>query len=169
MPYHSISDDIFATIMLNNTRLKKGFLHTAEVMRSFMPEGTIASPYSYLTAEKPKENVWEEVRASQFSSLPSRDGCLFLFEDEDSYNKACKIWWPNQNRRKLIAEIVKGSIVHRGDVKWLDATEPNWRNNAAAYWRGETTQDPLFELVVQGAVFFPEWEKFPLAGMPWSE
>lgn len=163
-PYwHSIGDDIFASIMMNNTRLCKGFLSTGDLLSSIIPPGAIISRYSNFTNEKPKEDVWEKVRLESVPHLPTRKDALFLFDDEIFMRRALESWWAGQNRQILRAHVLaEKSKLHRADAKWLDCTKEKWGENAHAYWSGVATDDPIFEVVVQGIVIFPDWETFPL-------
>lgn len=160
--WHSIGDDMFARVMMHNTRLREGFLLTGAALAALLPEGSIISPYSSFTNERPKEDMWEDLRFKNFPHLPSRKNALFLFEDELSLQIAEKKWWPGQSRKNLSAQVVDGSSIHKADSNWLDCTEEAWERNANAYWSGLTTPEPIFEVVVQGQIYFPDWQEFPL-------
>jgi hypothetical protein len=157
---HSVGDDLFARLMMHNTRLRKGCLYTGDVLSGIHP-GAIISPYATFTSEKHKEDVWESVRSLEFSSLPSRREALFLFENEADLQKAPNKWWSGQSRRTLRARIARGSLVHKADSRLLDCYENEWEENARRYWNGLQTDEPIFEVVVQGRVYFPDWESFP--------
>lgn len=159
---HSIRDDMFGKVMLHNVRLGKGYLRTGGALAGFTPHGAILSPYTAFNSEKAKEDVWETVRIQQFAGLPSRRDALFLFESGADLQKASVKWWAGQPRRTLKAQITEGAALHKADSRLLDSTEDQWEENAQRYWRGLQTDDPIFEVIVQGVVCFPEWETFPL-------
>jgi hypothetical protein len=148
--------------MMHNTRARKGFLPTRDAFAGFVSDGTILSPYTAFTSESAKEDAWETVRAQQFPGLPSRRDALFLFESEADLQKASEKWWADQPRRVLKAQVTEGAALHKADSRLLDSTEGQWEENARRYWCGVQTDDPVFEVVVQGVVYFPEWETFQL-------
>ncbi len=51
--------------------------------------------------------------------------------------------------------------VHRADAGWLSRPEAEWEDAAIHYWRGTASQAPLFELMVQGKIYFPDWQNPP--------
>jgi hypothetical protein len=161
---HSIGDDLFARLMMHNTRLRKGCLYTGDLLSDIHP-GEIISPYTTFTSEQRKEDAWESVRNLEFLSLPSRREALFLFENEADLQKASSKWWSGQSRRALRARIVRGSLAHKADSRLLDCYEGEWEENARRYWRGLQTDEPIFEIVVQGVVYLPGWESFPDLGI----
>ena len=145
---------------MHNTRLRKGYLYTGEQLSGIDP-GMILSPYTAFTSERRKEDVWEAVRKQEFPRLPSRHDALFLFENEADLQKAWIKWWNGQSRRTLRAQIVEGALVHKADSRFLDCHESEWEENARRYWSELQTEDPIFEIVVQGRLYFPDWETFP--------
>ena len=55
---------------------------------------------------------------------------------------------------------VAGISARRGirDARWLDCVDAGmWEGHASCYWRGIMTEQPFPEVLVHGAVFFPEW------------
>lgn len=48
---------------------------------------------------------------------------------------------------------------HTVDAKWLDTTLQDWECAARNYWKGLTTEKPIYEVIVQGALYLPGWEK----------
>jgi hypothetical protein len=121
----------------------------------------IISPYASFTSEKPKEEVWESVRHRQFPELPSRHEAFFLFETEGDLQKASRKWWSGQTRQVLRAQIIHGALVHKADSNFLDSSQNEWEASAKAYWSSLETDEPIFEIVVQGCVYFPDWKTFP--------
>jgi hypothetical protein len=55
---HSVGDDLFAWLMMHNTRLRKGCLYTGDLLSGIHP-GQIISPYATFTSEIRKEDAWE--------------------------------------------------------------------------------------------------------------
>lgn len=167
--WHVIGDDVHAGMMLNNTRLRKGMLWTGEIMRQILgplqSKHMIISPYATFNTQPQKEKIWEDIRLSEYPNLPSRREALFLFETKDDLERASQKWWPGRPRRCLQAVVQQG-FVHKADACLLDCFEPEWPDKARAYWSGGRTADPLFEVVVQGAIYFPEWETFPMLFPP---
>lgn len=160
---HSVPDDLFGITMLHNTRGRKGYLPTRDAMVGFgMDNGEILSAYTTFTSESAKEDVWDTIRVQQFPSLPSRRDALFLFDSEMDLQRASEKWWAGQRRRTLKVHISEGAALHKADSRLLDSTEDQWEENAQRYWRGLQTDAPIFEVIVQGVVYFPEWEMFPM-------
>jgi hypothetical protein len=113
---HSVGDDLFARVMMHNTRLRKGHLYTGDVL-AYIDPGMIISPYFAFNSEMLKEDVWESVRGQEFPICPSRRQALFLFENEDDLQKASSKWWRGQYRRTLKAHIVDDRLMHKADSR----------------------------------------------------
>jgi len=105
-----------------------------------------------------QENAWERTRQLVDKNFPSRQHALFLFDDEGMADRARQTWFPNENRLLVETRIVVGARVHRADSLWLNCHPLQWGKNAERYWRGEMTADPLPEILVDGAVYFPGWK-----------
>lgn len=161
--FHSIPINQFGAMMLNNVRLRSGFLLTGEIQQA-LPKGSVISPYTSFNSEQEKEKTWEDIRQKNFPNLPSRSNALFLFDDMSDLNKASELWWKDSLRKTLNAIVLPESKTHKADSKWLNCTEDTYSENASHYWQSEATSDPIFETVVQGIVYFPEWNDFPLLG-----
>jgi hypothetical protein len=108
-----------------------------------------------------KEQAWERIRLDINPELPTRQHALFLFDNAEQAERAWQTWFPNENRVLVEARIVVGSAVHRADSRWLHCLQQQWDDNAKPYWRGEMTADPLPEVIVDGGVYFPDWENPP--------
>jgi hypothetical protein len=108
-----------------------------------------------------KEDAWERVRQIVDKNLPSRQHAFFLFDDEAMADHARRTWFPNEDRLLLEARTVTGTRLHRAESRWLDCQPPQWEENAERYWRGEMTREPLPEIIVDGAVYFPGWKAPP--------
>jgi hypothetical protein len=55
--------------------------------------------------------------------------------------------------------------MHKADSLWLNARAEQFEENAEKYWEGEMTESPFPEVIVNGALYFPDWESFP-TGFP---
>ena len=61
----------------------------------------------------------------------------------------------------LKVRVDRNAKILRADAGWLDAQESQWTSNATRYWKGEMTADPHPEIIVEGAVYFPDWQDPP--------
>jgi hypothetical protein len=120
-----------------------------------------ATFYGALNQHQDKEAIWEQIRLKDFGSLPTRQHALFLFNDEEQASTACKSWFVGQDRVIVEARIVRGATFHRADAVWLEGKPETWPLNAANYWRGKMTAYPRPEVIVDGAVYFPDWREKP--------
>ena len=163
--FHVVSDPSFAMCFYNNTRLRKGVFFTGGAMKESLPEGSISSFYSFVRKNDKKEIAWEEIRKKEFPELPSRVGDpIFLFDEKQHIDMALEKWWQNKEVRVYQAEIKKVVQIHKADSNFLDCLPEKYEENARLYWSGAKTEAPLFEVIFQGVLFFPEWEKFPTLG-----
>jgi len=48
------------------------------------------------------------------------------------------------------------------DANLLSAIENEWETSARRYWSGEISKEPLPETLVDGMIYLPGWEAFPL-------
>lgn len=122
-----------------------------------LPEG-VTTPYNIANRNQETEALWEQVRKREFGGLPSRSNALFLFEREEDVQEARRLWFPNEQRPCVRVRIIEGASLHRADAKWLDAPS---EEAARRYWSGDTANNPLLEIVVQGCVYFPDWNAGP--------
>jgi hypothetical protein len=115
-----------------------------------------------------KEKTWERVRLATAPDAPTRNGAIFLFDDQALAQDRVAKWFGGQDRILLEARIVKGSSTLRTDAHWLDADRSHWEASARSYWSGEMSATPSPEILVHGAVYFPGWKNPPFglfAGM----
>jgi hypothetical protein len=85
----------------------------------------------------------------------------FLFDDKAMADRSLETWFPNEKRLLLDARVDTNARTQRADSRWLDCDATQWAENAERYWRGEMSEDPLPEIVVDGAVYFPGWKEKP--------
>jgi hypothetical protein len=118
--WHSLSRGIHGDLFQHNAKLMKGEFVTGGAGIYKIPEGAILSPYTSFNAHQEKEDYWEEIRKSCYPNLPSRRGCLFLFDNERDFDVAVNLWWANEERIKLCVEVIDAKLC-KADTKWLDA------------------------------------------------
>ena len=123
------------------------------------------TPYSMARLSDAKEAVFENVRRAKFPDRPQRLKALFVFDDRALAERALKEWFTREQRPPLECRIVIESNIHKADSLWLNASAEQFEENAAKYWQGEMTASPFPEVIVNGALYFPDWESFP-AGFP---
>jgi hypothetical protein len=97
-----------------------------------------------------RELVWEQVRATEFPSRPSRMACAFAFQSE-----ASALTWAESGERIYAVSVGPESPAFMADMTWITVAR---QNHAFAdvleivrrYWRGEVSDDPTVELLVAG-------------------
>jgi len=152
-------------MMLHNAYLAEGMCHSISAISRMPGLESAVSPYALRTMSDHKEAAWETARISIDNHLPSRRGAIFLFNDEAVATEAMHLWFPKEVRCLVEARIVRGAKVHKADAKLLDCLEPKWTEHATKYWRGEATKAPLIEVLVDGTVYFPGWQRPPFGLM----
>jgi hypothetical protein len=149
-------------MLLHNVRNHEGICWSMSVMRNVADLQDTGSLYGMFNPNPEKESVWEAARLAINSDLPPRMHALFLFDDEEIAKRANDSWFAGQNRLKVEARMTNVSKGHRADGRWIeDGDSHRWRSNAEQYWRGAMTVDPLPEIIVHGAVYFPGWRERP--------
>jgi len=91
--------------------------------------------------------------------LPKRENAIFVFEDEMQGRK----WASREQRNLYIVELKPNCILHRADWCWLSVImsglmkkDPKTAVYANNYWAGETTERPVWELLVSSATVVEE-------------
>lgn len=151
-------------MLLHNVRLGKGWFASM----SHLAKGNLATattPYSLQNANSEKERLWEDVRAAQFAELPSRIKALFGFLSKDDAERAIREWFPDKDKVVVEMRVAKQAKVHLADARHLDSAEPEWPKAAIRYWEGKATEDPRPEAIIDGSVYFPDWEREPFGLM----
>jgi hypothetical protein len=149
-------------ILLHNVRNHEGICWSMSVVRTVPDLQDVFTMYGKFNPSPEKEKVWEEARLTINPALPTRMHSFFLFDDETIANRANDSWFAGQNRLKVEARVTVGARTHRADGRWIeDSDAGRWRFNAEQYWRGEMTSNPLAEIIVEGAIYFPGWKKPP--------
>ncbi|MBB2154791.1 hypothetical protein HLH33_00455 [Gluconacetobacter diazotrophicus] len=151
------------SFVLHNARLNNGIIHSISALS--LPGAT--TPYNMLNSQQEKENVWEEVRNSSraFRQLPSRHNAFYCFSSREDAERAKAEWFKEEDKILIDVKITENAIFHVADSKYLNYVKPEWHVAAQNYWAGMATEEPFFEVVVHGAVYFPEWQSFnPIIG-----
>ena len=161
-PYwHLVAPDGF---FYNNVRVGKGALPS--ISASIEAEPAIENahtPYSLSRMQDGKEQVFEEIRKSKYPTRPPRLKSLYVFDDLRLVERALREWFPNERKIPHECRLLTGSAIHKADTAWLNANQEQWRENADKYWQGAMTQNPFPEVIVHGAIYFPDWQRFPAA------
>lgn len=147
--------------LFNNAFLGKGVVTTISAINKMPGMAGALTPYAMKVRTDPKEIVWERVRREINPRLPTRDGALFLVRNEEEAKNISAKWFPGENRHLLRAQIIIPSGFWCCDAQWLNANEEKWEQNAHRYWKSEMSDDPKREWLVDGAVYFLDWEKPP--------
>lgn len=115
-----------------------------------------------------REIIFEKVRLEKFSNKPSRLSCIYLIEEKELIEK----WYNNLgtsiNKSPLYKlkptktkkfEFENGCVIresiYKVDSKLLeiDVTNPDLvEKNANLYWDGQTTMNPIFEVLFYGGL-----------------
>jgi hypothetical protein len=118
-------------------------------------------PRPAIVAPDLRESIFEEVRQALNPKLPSRLKSLHVFDDHALVERALKERSANEQQASHECRLIEGSVIHKADAAWLNADESQWRESAEKYWHGLMTHTPFPEILVLGAVYFPDWQGFP--------
>jgi hypothetical protein len=151
------------SVFFHNAFIGKGLVATSSLVAAAYGNAGFVSPYQVLNRHQDKEDLWEKVRQNIAPNRPSRRGAFFMFEDRDTANRAGQCWFSNEDRIAIRAVALSPlqAIVHRADTEWLNRPEREWEDAAKCYWQGVASATPLFELLVHGMVYFPDWQNPP--------
>ena len=148
----------------NNVRVGKGALLSVSAGIEAEPAIENAhTPYSLSRLQDGKEKVFEEIRQTKFPTRPPRLKSLYVFDDFALVERALKEWFTNEPKIPHECRLLIGAVTHKADAVWLNANPEQWRENAVKYWEGAMTASPFPEVLVHGALYFPDWQKFPAA------
>jgi hypothetical protein len=148
-------------LIRHNARLAKGVIMSVGVTAMMGLSGA-TTRHAMSAAENAKEQLWERTRLQINEALPSRMKALYCFEKRELADRAAREWFGNEARLTLKLRITTTALTHTGDAMLLEAREQDWQDAAEQYWKGKMTDRPFPETVVQGAVYFPDWESFPM-------
>ncbi|MBQ2768338.1 MAG: DUF2441 domain-containing protein [Clostridia bacterium] len=98
-----------------------------------------------------RENIFEEIRANYFPTLPSRKSCLWVCREE-----SLNFWKKEITGECQIYEVSVTGVTHCADQKYLPAEVLPCeiiRENAFNYWTGADGFNPIEEeILVEGIV-----------------
>jgi hypothetical protein len=161
-PYwHLISEQGF---FYNNVRVAKGALLSVSAGIAAEPHIESAQTlYSLYRSSDQKEIVFEKIRQQYYPELPPRLKTLYVFDDYSFVERALNEWF--QDEAKIVHEcrMLVGNKTHKADTFWLNSNADQWKICAKNYWSGEMSPEPFPEIIVHGALYFPEWQNFPNA------
>ena len=149
------------SFLLNNVYLSEGLLLSMSVMNRMPGLDGAVTLHSAKARSDDKEQMWEHGRLRINPNLPSRIGATYLVETEEGAKLIEERWFGGQERLHLKANVVAGSKVFHGDATWLEASKEQWEESAERYWRGQRTDNPIMEVIIDGAVYFPGWRERP--------
>lgn len=146
-------------IFSHNIFCGHGMVTAVSLQRHAQPEWAgIMSPYERFTRERPKEEVFERVRAQEFGSRPPRLGSIFLFATRESAEACNADWWGGAHiilEARIVAALSAGIF----DSLELNAPQDQWEVAARRYWAAEFTPDPRPEVVVCGTIQLIDWQR----------
>ena len=151
------------SLILWNARVGKGRMATTSLINTELGGGAVTLHDVDPMLGRPAEAFLEQMRTREFPAAPSRTGAIFLFDDEEIARNSAQCWLKGASFEILKVRVVQGSRIHRGSLGWLEAQPAQWVEAFRAYWRGDLSPQPPghWEYVVDGAVYFPEWEREP--------
>ncbi|MBQ4640963.1 MAG: DUF2441 domain-containing protein [Clostridia bacterium] len=98
-----------------------------------------------------RENIFEEIRANYFPSLPSRKSCLWVCD-----KNALDYWKATLGHEHKVFEVSITGTIHRADQRFLNAEilpSEMIRENAFNYWTGCDGANPIEEeILAEGIV-----------------
>jgi hypothetical protein len=148
-------------LFFNNVRVGRGALLSVSAGIEAEPHiHNAQTPYSSAGCNDSKEALFEEIRRTRYSHRPSRMKTLYVFDDYSLVQRALMEWFPNKNKTVYECRLLLGSVTHKTDTVLLNALPNQWAVNAVRYWEGAMTDTPFPEILVHGALYFPEWESF---------
>jgi hypothetical protein len=155
-------------MLFHNVRNGEGVIPSISLAVGVPGQEDMVNPQIIEAQNDPKEQVWERVRKETDTSLPTRNGAFFVVSDAEAAETINQRWFYGDNRHLLATRVIEGSTVFEADASWLDSTEGQWEESARNYWTGKSSATPIRELLIHGAVYFPEWRKppFGLLGQP---
>lgn len=146
-------------LFYNNVRVGKGALLSVSAGIEAEPHiHNAQTPYSLARRDDAKETLFEEIRCTRYPHRPSRMKTLYIFDDYSLVQRAQMEWFPNEKKIVHECRVLVGSVTHKADTTWLNALPNQWTVNAQKYWEGVMTAAPFPEVLVHGAIYFPDWE-----------
>lgn len=158
-PYWHIVDR--RSFFHNNLRVGRGALLSVSAGIAAEPHLHNAhTPYSLTRRDEEKEALFEKIRLERYPHRPSRLKTLYVLDDYSLVTRALTEWFPDEKKEVYECRLLLGSTTHKADTLWLNAPQEGWLASAEKYWEGVMTDTPFPEVLVHGALYFPEWESF---------
>ena len=153
----------YAMTFYNNVMVGKGALSSVSAWIEADPAiANAQTGYSAHRSNDPKEVIFEQIRQQEYSGLPSRIGkTIYLFDDYSLAQRAQTEWFANAPKIVHECRVIKGTTLHRADSAWLNCPQQDWVSCARNYWGGRLSSVPFPEILVHGAIYFPEYRSFP--------
>jgi hypothetical protein len=148
-------------LIYHNAFIAKGLVHSISFTSEMAGLKDVVSPYSFRARFDDKEQLWERLRKETAAERPSRIGAFFLVETEDRAREIADRWFVGEQRRIIKTRVIEGSALFRADAHWLDSQTADWERSARRYWGEEQSEAPAPEILVHGAVYFPDWQEPP--------
>lgn len=151
----------FSVVFKNNVYFGKGALSTISAAILAEPEISNAqTPYSWTKRNDKKEKVFEEIRSKYFPNRPPRLKSIYVFDNYTYVEKAMNTWFSSEDKTVYECRVILESVIHRADTTWLNCPENQWESCAKNYWKGKMSKDPFPEVIVHGAIYFPDWNEW---------
>lgn len=158
-PYWHVVGSLW--LFYNNVRVGKGALLSVSAGIEAEPHiHTAQTPYSLARRDDAKEALFEDIRRTKFPYHPSRLKTLYVFDDYSLVQRALDEWFPSEEKIVHECRLLQGSVTHRADTVWLNSLPIQWAEYAGRYWDGSMSETPFPEVLVHGAIYFPDWEMF---------
>lgn len=109
------------------------------------------------------EITFEKVRNASYPALPSRFACLYLTTQKNSI----ELWQPQVSSPYGLCEfeVCQKEAYHHADAEWYHRCtadkKDSWETYAHSYWKGETTQEPLLEMLFCGMLKILNYKNIP--------
>lgn len=109
-----------------------------------------------------KIDIFEAIRKEVKPDAPSRNSCFFAFCSHEEALAAQKSWGSFQGQEPEPIIIQEDSNVFQGDADFYTnaGAYGTLRSAAYRYWLGRTTPNPKLEYLIDGTVFFKNWQSF---------
>jgi|GEM_PF-2805183 len=109
-----------------------------------------------------REFIWEDIRRKTAPDLPSRLQSVFLFDDRTAAEQYRDTYYGDFGSIVSV-EIKEQRLLGKYDNNWLmhipdDASPVRAAKYALQYWNGDTTEDPVWEYLLDGTYVVQQLE-----------
>lgn len=109
------------------------------------------------------EQKFEEIRQAHYLNKPSRFECWYLSESQTLAEKRIRGWFRGPFDVVRCRILKAEARIHRADVKLFEMCSDHYNERLVHdYWKGGMSDGSEVEVLVDAALYFPDWEKFPL-------